>query len=178
MTETPAKGKVLWIYNVGMDRFSWGFYQWRTRAAGRWEWHFCFPGEWSWEYYAGQDWYLPYADSNGNGPSAPYAKYKGGMLYRSSFLTVLEGINDYRYIYTLSEAVKAAREAGRAAKLQKALDDAEAFLKSIDAKVPEFPQVRGLTSGADVGKGLADDAARSTDAWRKQIAELLTALAK
>ena len=36
IARTRAKGKTLWLYNTGMDRFSWGFYNWRRgrRAAG------------------------------------------------------------------------------------------------------------------------------------------------
>jgi len=175
MKETPARGKVLWLYNGGMDRLGWGFYNWRTGTRGRWEWHFCFPSEWSWEYYPGDDWYLPYTGSAGMGPAAPYAKYKGGMLYRSAFLDAMEGISDYTYLYTLSQAVKAAKEKNPGAKV---VAEAEAFLASIGQKVPEFPKVRGMASGASVGQGLADDAARSTDSWRREIAGFLKELKK
>ena len=45
IARTHEKGKTLWLYNTGMDRFSWGFYNWRARSEGRWEWHFCWPDD-------------------------------------------------------------------------------------------------------------------------------------
>ncbi len=40
IARTREKGKTLWLYNTGMDRLSWGFYNWRVGSIGRWEWHF------------------------------------------------------------------------------------------------------------------------------------------
>jgi hypothetical protein len=175
MKETQAKGRTLWLYNGGMDRFSWGFYQWRTGATGRWEWHTCFAGDWTWEYYPGHDWYLPYTDSNGFGPAAPYTDFRGGMAYRSVFLEAMEGMNDYAFLYTLREAVKANKAAGTNAKT---VEEAQAFLDGLPGKIPEFPKIRGLTTGAGVGQGIADEAAKSTDSWRRQIAGYLKELMK
>jgi len=176
MAETLAKGKTLWIYNVGMDRFTWGFYMWHRKVQGHWEWSFSFPSaDGGWEYYPGNDWYMPYTGSHGHGPCAPYTQYKGGMLYRCGFLTAMEGIEDYRYLYTLEQAVKAAKAAGS---MSATVGEAERFLKNIDAKMPEFPKVKGLSSGAELGEALADEAAQSTGLWRKQIAEYLKVLKK
>jgi hypothetical protein len=108
-------------------------------------------------------------------PAAPYTKYKGGMLYQSTFLDAMEGISDYTYLYTLSQAVKVAKGKNTGGKI---VAEAEAFLNSIDQKVPEFPKVRGMTSGAAVGQGLADDATRMTDSWRRQTAGFLKELKK
>ena len=38
MRLTVARKKTLWLYNVGDDRYSWGFYNWRVGSTGRWEW--------------------------------------------------------------------------------------------------------------------------------------------
>jgi len=35
--ETPKRGKTLWIFNNGMGRLCWGFYNWRIGSKGRWE---------------------------------------------------------------------------------------------------------------------------------------------
>jgi hypothetical protein len=181
IADTPKKGKTLWIYNVGMDRFSWGAYDWKIKTKGRWEWHLCFPSEWVWEYYAGQEWFNPFCEMGGVGPAAPYAKYPGGMLYGSKMLEMLEGMNDYAYFYTLSKAIEAA-DHKPGAQLSPTRDpDAEAaekFLADLEAKVPQFPPVRGLAAGPQVGKGLDVDVARNVDEWRTQIAEHLKKLKK
>jgi hypothetical protein len=176
--KTLEKKKILWIYNTGMDRFSWGFYNWRIRTQGRWEWHFCFPEEETWEYYVGLEWYSPLNRLAGFACLAPFTECKGAMLYTSRFLTAMEGINDYAYLYTLEQAIQKARGKGAGGKT---VEEAEAFLADLGKKIPEFPKVRGLatgSSGAAVGQGAEDSAVRMTETWRKQIAGYLKELAK
>ena len=31
IARTHKEGNALWLYNTGMDRFSWGFYNWRAQ---------------------------------------------------------------------------------------------------------------------------------------------------
>ncbi len=64
-------GKRLWLYNSGKDRFSWGFYVWRARAAGRWEWNFCWPEDRAVGGYPGREWYNPFTELDG---LAPYTR--------------------------------------------------------------------------------------------------------
>ena len=65
---THEKGKTLWLYNTGMDRFSWGFYNWRARSEGRWEWHFCWPDDSARGGYPGREWYNPFTSVHGFAP--------------------------------------------------------------------------------------------------------------
>ena len=102
------EGKTLWLYNTGMDRFSWGFYNWRARSEGRWEWHFCWPDDAAHGGYPGREWYNPFTAVHGFAPYAPPADYPGGMLFQSKFLDVSEGITDYAYLITLNKAIQAA----------------------------------------------------------------------
>jgi len=168
--QTLAKGKTLWLYNSGKDRFSWGFYNWRAKAKGRWEWHLCWPNTWSWEYVQSLDWYSPFTKLGGLAPLAPYSKHRGGMLYRSNMLAIMEGITDYAYLYTLEQAINAP---GADAKV---VAEARALLATLGKEIPEFPTVKGLRRGADVGQAMIDKARYSTGRWRRRIADLLKRL--
>src|SRR5262249_55955828 len=94
MKATREQKKTLWLYNTGMDRYSWGFYAWRVGAVGRWEWHFCWAEDQAKGGYPGREWFNPFTASHGFASNAP-AEYPGGMLFQSAFLDVAEGISDY-----------------------------------------------------------------------------------
>ncbi len=170
------KGKTLWLYNTGMDRFSWGFYNWRARSEGRWEWHFCTPHDSARGGYPGGEWYNPFTGVHGFAPNAPPADHPGGMLFQSNFLDVMEGINDYAYLTTLNKAIEAAEADGKRAA---AVKEAKAFLAALDRAIPELPGAKGLLNegdGALVGMGVDDDARLQAPHWRETIAGLLKAL--
>ena len=173
---THEKGKTLWLYNTGMDRFSWGFYNWRARSEGRWEWHFCFPDDSARGGYPGREWYNPFTGSHGFAPYAPPADYPGGMLFQSKFLDVMEGVNDYAYLITLNEAIRTAEADGKHAA---AVKEAKAFLAALDRAIPELPGAKGLLNAGDgalVGMGVDDRARLQAPHWRETIARLLIAL--
>jgi hypothetical protein len=154
MRLTPARHKILWIYNVGMDRYSWGFYNWRVGSAGRWEWGNPF--------LAGSGWIQ----------EAPYTTCKGGLLFAPGMFGLTEGIRDYAYAHTLDDALLTDYTGKAAAAAAAARDFRDALLRAM----PEFPHVKGLASPADgpkVGMGIADDAQRHVNDWRRQIADHL-----
>jgi hypothetical protein len=174
MTLVPQKKKLLHLYNTGMDRLSWGFYNWRVGSVGRWEWHFCF-GEGSGRegYLNEHEWYNPFTGNEGFAPHAP-PTYPGSMLFKSFFLTCSEGITDSAYLVTLEKALAAAKgDAARSATVAKAKE----FLAQLKEAIPFLPDVKGIASaaeGAKVGKGLSIKS--EAENWRRQIAEFLIAL--
>ena len=175
-TRAAAPGKTLWLYNTGMDRLSWGFYNHRAGSRGRWEWHFCFAEDTAVGGYPGREWYNPFTGLHGAAPNAPEAAHRGGFLFQSAFLQVAEGINDAAYLHTLQESLKASGSAGRNPEAVKA---AEAFLASLQKAIPLLPDVKGLhgdDAGALVGRGLVDAARHRLDEWRGTWAELIFAL--
>jgi len=178
MRRTHEAGKTLWLYNTGMDRFSWGFYNWRVGSQGRWEWHFCFTDDSAVGDYPGREWYNPFTSMHGFACDAPPATHRGGILYSSKFLTVCEGINDSAYLHTLEVAIKAAKAAGRDAETVK---QAEEFLAALKRVIPFLPGVKGLGNEADgalVGTGIDDDGAKQVEQWRSKIAGFLKVLKK
>jgi len=167
------KGKTVWLYNSGMDRYSWGFYNWRFQSQGRMEWAFDEIAEESEFGYPGQDWFNPFGSRGGRAPSAPYTKYKGGHLLGSCYYEVSMGITDYAYLYTLTEAMKKAG-ADKSATVKAASE----FLTDIQKAMPEFAKIEGLDSGAQVGMRALDEARHHVDEWRATIASFLKELAK
>jgi hypothetical protein len=175
MKMTPEKKKMLWLYNTGMDRLSWGFYNWRMGSVGRWEWHFCFfdPGSNS-GYINDEEWFNPFTSADGFAPHAPNS-YPGAMLFKSVFFTCSEGITDAAYIVTLEKAIAAAE--GNAAKAATAAK-AKEYLASLKQTIPFLPGVKNIANeaaGALVGTGLNAEGTEC-ESWRRKIAEFLTAL--
>jgi len=177
IARTKKVGHTLWLYNTGMDRFSWGFYNWRAGSEGRWEWHFCWPEDHARGGYPGREWYNPFTASHGMAPYAPVT-LPGGMLYSPVFLDVCEGINDYAYVYTLERAIERCAKEG---KHPETVKTARSFLDEVGRAIPQYPRAKGLaeeTDGALVGKGLEDDARLRVPEWRDQNAEFLKTLSK
>jgi hypothetical protein len=178
MTLTLQKNKTLWLYNTGMDRLSWGFYNWRVGSAGRWEWHFCFVEGEPDNGYLNEEWYNPFCGKSAFAPYAPYAKYPGAMLFQSAFMTCSEGITDSAYLTTLESSIKdASKDPAKAETVAKA----GVLLMEIRNNIPFLPDVKGIGAegeGALVGTGIESRAAKECETWRRKIAELIVALKK
>ena len=178
MRLTPQKNKTLWLYNTGMDRLSWGFYNWRVSSAGRWEWHWCW-AEGSGEspgYLNDEEWYNSFTGKWGYTSFAPHPANPGGFLFQSLFLTCCDGITDTAYLVTLEKALAAAQAQPEKAAL---VAKAKEFLAKLKNDIPFLPSVRGIASAAEgalVGKGLESAAAAQCENWRRQIAEFLIQL--
>ena len=86
-------------------------------------------------------------------------------------MTMSIGANDYRYIFTLEQAI-AACKAGKV-NLDKAAE-AEQFLVSLKSRIPVLPEVKNLADLAGVGEGL--DVNLNMEDTRAKIAEFITAL--
>jgi hypothetical protein len=169
---TRKLGKTLWFYNTGMDRFSWGYYNWRMASKGRWEWHWSWGGGGVEGYPCPAEWYTPFTGNDGAALRAPCWKFPGGFLFKSDYLNIAQGINDYAHLYTLDRAIAQAKNPAAA-------DEARAFLAALGKAIPELPQIKGLASpeaGALVGAGIEAPAAALCDAWSTRIAELIPRL--
>ena len=172
ISRTRAQRKTLWFYNTGMDRFSWGFYNWRMGSKGRWEWHWSWGGGDTEGYPNPAEWHTPFTGRDGYAVRAPYWEYPGGMLFKSAFLHVAQGTTDYAYLVTLEKVIASSRNAAAAAK-------AKEFLSALREAIPEWPDVGGLASadaGALVGTGIDTHVAGRAEEWRREIASHIIAL--
>jgi hypothetical protein len=170
MERAAEKKRALWLYNTGVDRFSWGFYAWRVGAVGRWEWHFSWHDGQAKGGYPGEEWFNPFTASHGYASDAPL-DYPGGIVYQSAFLEVAEGISDYAYLLTLEKAL--------VGKTGPKVKEAREFLAALKRAIPKFPEVKGLASaddGALVGMGIKDEARLQAAKWRARVAKLIAAL--
>ena len=179
MAKARQTKKEVWLYNVGMDRLSWGFFNWANESKGRWEWHFCFYEEGSAVGHPNpNEWYTPFTTLAGYANHAPYCDSKGGMTFRTDFLNAAQGITDYAYICTLEQAITAnVSKPAKAGVVKQAQD----FLASVRKTIPPFIATRGMVSpdqGALVGKGLDTPLAAMSESWREKIALLLKEFAK
>jgi hypothetical protein len=140
---------VLWLYNAGMNRFTYGFYPWAVSAKGRWEWHYE-----SWTHA-----YDPFARtpesawSTGTGAVMPSPD---GPLPTVAYEKVRAGVDDYRYLWMLERLIAANSQRGTIARQ---------FLSEVRGKIPRYPE--------DAAR--IDDA--TMDEWREKIAGFIVALA-
>ena len=143
---------ILWTYNAGVDRLSFGFAVWRLGAKGRWQWHY----QWR---------FLPFDPFN-PGWGAVYPSPQG-PLATVGYEWVREGIDDYRYLFTLEQEMKAAGAAQEALVAR-----ARRLLEEIRREVPPWPG-EGLETGEEVGEAYGGPLNAKLDGWRRALAETI-----
>lgn len=159
---TLAANKTLWFYNSGMSRFAWGAYPWAHGASGRFEWHWSAPEINHSLGYPGDDWYNPFTSTDATAPNAPIESFPGGFLYKSTLLNAADGITDWTYLYTLERALREHKKSGTKGDV---VQKAEAFVKEVKSRVPDFPGTEGNADPIDKLEG-----------WRTAAAGLLKEL--
>jgi len=147
----PGK-PILWLYNAGIDRLSFGFAVWRLEAKGRWQWHY------QWHFFPfdpfNPGWGVVYASPEGPLPTVGYEWAR-------------EGIDDYRYLFTLAEEMKAAGPERR-----DLVARARRLLEEIRREVPPWP-TEGLETGEEVGEAYGGPLNAKLDGWRRALADLI-----
>ncbi|MBM4035308.1 MAG: hypothetical protein FJ291_26485 [Planctomycetes bacterium] len=134
---TKKAGKTLWVYNNGQARLPWGFGVWRVGAKGEWEWTYSGAG--------GPDCYSPIPtggyenEGESNTGRFPVYRFPDRIVPTPRYEWCREGVDDYRYLYTLLQRQKQAKSA-----------EVEALLKEMAGVFPEYPAM-GLTTGAEAG---------------------------
>jgi hypothetical protein len=148
---------MLWSYNAGNDRLSFGFSLWKLKARGRYQWHY----QWSDTCYVpfrGEHWAVVYPSPEGPVPTWAYEQ-------------VALGIVDYRYLELLESLIAEGKGKG------KNVTTGEALLKELDSAVPRWPE-QGLKTGEEAGGGYTGDVNAKLDAWRGRLAEEITKLSQ
>ncbi|MBF0522903.1 MAG: hypothetical protein HQL24_07620 [Candidatus Omnitrophica bacterium] len=132
----------IWFYNIGQDRFSFGYYLWKTKAKGRVQWHYQLPAV------------DPYFDLDGRESDycASYPSFQG-PINAVWFELAREGIDDYRYIKTLEKLIESTvfNESNLALRneannLLKEIDDNLSVELSKKLPVEKFNQYRAKIS--------------------------------
>jgi len=134
---TKKAGKTLWVYNNGQARLPWGFGVWRVGAKGEWEWTYSGAG--------GPDCYSPILtggyenEGESNTGRFPVYRFPDRIVPTPRYEWCREGVDDYKYLYTLLRRHKQARDPA-----------VDALLREMAAVFPEYPAM-GLTTGAEAG---------------------------
>ena len=144
IAETKRLGKTLWVYNNGYSRLAWGLSLWKLGAKGNWQWAYFG--------YGGGDPYSPLPtggfenEGESNTGRAPAYCFADRIIPTPKYEWVREGIDDYKYLYTLLEKLREA-DAPAAGEARR---QAEKLLAEIAAAVPDYPAT-GLQTGAEAG---------------------------
>ena len=141
-------------------RFKAGFFFWKTRATGQFYWAYHSPQGDPYDDLDGIDWCVAYP---GDGRPVPTIEWEA----------LREGIDDFRYVYSLELAIAKARADGSTEAASSA-DEAGRLLDElrdeIVADLEEY-QRRGLNFHTD-----SIWPAEKYDAWRKRIAQMIVRL--
>jgi len=158
ITMAVEAGKpVLWSYNAGNDRLSFGFSLWKLKAHGRYQWHYQWPDT-CYVPFRGDHWAVVYPSPEGPVPTWTYEQ-------------VALGIVDHRYLELMETLIAEGKAKG------KNVTTAEALLKELDAGVPRWPE-QGLATGEEAGAGYTGDVNAKLDPWRQRLAEEITKLSR
>jgi hypothetical protein len=159
-------GKEFWVYNGGSfgdcylrDRLFTGFYAYRTGAKGILQFAYMWP--------KGPDAYDDFKGTRGAGIFYAYPS-PDGPKDTVGLEGWRDGVNDFRYLYTLKKTVDAALKSGdesRRKAAQAAWDDATKFLATIP--------VNNITASQE---RLTREGTETLDAWRNAIAERIIQL--
>jgi hypothetical protein len=138
----------LWLYNAGMNRFTFGFLPWAVGATGRWEWHY----EWWTQAYSPFARVDENAWSTGCGAVMPSPD---GPVTTVAYEKVRAGIDDYRYLFRLERLIREGSG--------KTTQEARRFLENIREKIPRFTDESSVED-------------TTLDEWRAKIAGFIVAL--
>jgi hypothetical protein len=154
-------GSKLWIYNTGMNRFSFGTYLYFAHR--------------DWKVQAFLQWVYPMFGTYTQFDLVGHNEGHYGVVYPSTrglrttpeWERIRAGCDDQRYLQTASECIARARSTGRGVK------EADALQKTIDATLAK------LTFGKAGGEG-ADDPSRPArmEEFRRNVAEGILAVQK
>ncbi|MCF7854862.1 MAG: right-handed parallel beta-helix repeat-containing protein [Candidatus Pacebacteria bacterium] len=139
--ELHAKEKKLWTYNIDVEcyrpelmRFAAGFMMWRAGADGMFNWEYAcqYSKSSAFDEVDGRNFFHQYPATEGEsgGPATAWEAYR-------------EGVDDYKYVYTLEEAIRRARQSGKPA-LHELASAAEARLGILRNSIPFMMRLRAI----------------------------------
>ena len=123
-------GAELWSYNDGPNRVGWGLHSWANRLHGRMQYAWLLNGPLDHPYAPVQLGSFEYAGHH-PGMHLWATDLDGTLLPTPRLLGVREGIDDYRYVYTLEQAVATAP----ASDIKR---EAQAWLDKLRTEVPAY----------------------------------------
>ena len=159
-----AKAK-LWIYNSGRNRSSFGFTPWKWKSQARFEWAY----DCGWSESVSKN-FTSWSAYRGGDP-ATGCTYPGkeGRMSTPAYEVCREGVDDYKYIYTLEQRIAAAEKSENPAAVSEA-KKAGQMLALMEKQTPDYP-IKTFRPEADKAELLLDE-------WRYKIGKEIIALDK
>ncbi len=156
-------GCVLWFQNIGGNRFSEGFYMWKCGAMGRRQFMVnCLYGD-------------PFNEFDGPEKDSQSFLYpsKHGPVPTLNWERMREGVDDYRYLYTLDALAKESKDEKLAPEARAAIDE---IMSRTPIKLSERDvAMRAAWDGWAVTRGY--DRSTTFDAFRRELAKMAERLA-
>jgi len=136
-------GKEIIVYNNGYSSLAWGFCVWKCGAKGNFQW-----------------WLEALSTENSYSPIRSNPEYTGQVNTRVLYPTkdgftpgvkavyVREGVDDYKYIVTLENAIK--RLSGKK-EAETAVREAKILVEQVRSRIPDYPS-SDLETGYETGE--------------------------
>ena len=157
----------LWSYNDGDNRLAWGLHSWKVGLKGRTLYHYrpYTPAE-----HPLSPIFMSSREFEGRSFTGNYViAWKDKLWSTIKFINLREGIQDYRYVYTLEEAIKNAP-----ANKKDAVSKAKKYLKGLKAKVPEYAHAANFSDPTLTSDGDSDaKIATELNSIRNNLAKLI-----
>jgi len=160
----------LWSYNDGDNRLAWGLHSWKAGLHGRTIYNYrpYTPNE-----HPLSPVYMGSREFDGRSFTGNYVvAWKDKIWGTITLLNMFEGINDYRYVYTLEKLIEQAPHDKK-----KFAKEAKAYLEELKKEIPEYAHSDGFTDGKESGSGEANaEIVTHLDSIRTKLAEYITLL--
>lgn len=173
IAETLSIGDEFWIYNGGsearekafLDRYFYGFFAMKAKVKGVTQWVYQWPISLKStphnELFEQKDqgWYYTYPSYDGPVPTQHWEVLR-------------EGIDDAKYIYTLEQFIKQAKDSHED-KIMREAEISEMKLNATMSKIDVYHHIPEESESARriFGYDLSPEKAKIMDEWRKQIKE-------
>jgi hypothetical protein len=151
-----AAGRRLWLYNTGLNRFTFGSYLFFARQ------NYGVKGFFQWVYNGGgtySDFYLASHNESHYGVTYPSTR---GLRSTPTWERILAGCNDHRYLETARRAIEQGKGRPEAAALQKTI---EGLFTQLHFGKPDADAIAGD------GKAENPMSPEAMDSFRRSLAE-------
>ena len=162
----------LWSYNDGDNRLAWGFHSWKVGLRGRTLYNY---RPYTSDEHPLSPVYMSSREFDGRSFTGNYVvAWKDRIWSTVTLMNMYEGINDYKYVYTLEKMI------GKASAEKKAVAaEAQAFLDKLKGEIPEYAHSEKFTDGKESGTGEVDaQIVTKLDSIRAKLADYIEKISK
>jgi hypothetical protein len=162
----------LWSYNDGDNRLSWGLHSWKVGVQGRTLYNY---RTYSQNEHPLSPVYMSSREFDGRSFTGNYAiAWKDKIWGTTTLMYMYEGINDYRYVYTLEKMIEKA-----SADRKSIASEAQSYLDKLKKDIPEYAHSEKFTDGRETGSGeLNAEIVKNLYAIRAKLADYIEKLSK